>query len=90
MTAGSFSHLFSLDYGSWGYYNTYIILFLLHEFLIIVMSTAVNISEPLNRNRGHGREGSLTQGPPDRQTATEVTDQRGACTPNSISFESAP
>ena len=43
--------------------------------------------EPLTRSSGRGRDGSLTRGPPDRQTATEVVDQRGACTPDSISFD---
>ena len=41
------------------------------------MST-VDSLEPLTRNSGHGWEGSVTQGPPDRQTTTGVVDQRGA------------
>ena len=31
-----------------------------------------NFTDPLTRNSGHGREGSLTQGPPDRQHVTGV------------------
>ena len=50
-------------------------------------STAEVNTEPLTRNSGHGREGSLTQGPTDRQTTTGVTDQRGACTSDSFSFD---
>ena len=50
-------------------------------------STPEENIEPLTRSSGRGRDGSLTRGPPDRQTATEVADQRGACTLDSISFD---
>ena len=51
------------------------------------MSSGTKETKPLTQNKGHGRDGSLTQGPPDRQNATGVIDQRVACTPDSFSFD---
>ena len=51
------------------------------------MSTADESTEPLIRNSGHDGRDSLTQGPPDRQTATEIANHCGACTPDSNSFD---
>ena len=46
-----------------------------------------DIPGSLTRSSGHGRRGSLTQGPPDRQQATGVGAQCGAGTPDSFTFD---
>ena len=48
--------------------------------MILMSADTRDISAPLTRNSGHGREGSPTQGPPDRQHVTGVGAQRGAST----------
>ena len=46
-----------------------------------------DIPGSLTRSSGHGRRGSLTQGPPDRQQATGVDAQCGAGAPDLFTFD---